>query len=87
MLRARVMDFRGPLEEIKVDNKLYFVEEPIEIMDRQVKKLKRSWIPLSRFDGIHEEELNLLGSEKINSNPSTHTLLPPHRLLSSLVEL
>nr|GEY28394.1 reverse transcriptase domain-containing protein [Tanacetum cinerariifolium] len=29
-----------PLEEIKVDNKLYFVEEPVEIIDRQVKKLK-----------------------------------------------
>nr|GEW41852.1 retrotransposon protein, putative, Ty3-gypsy subclass [Tanacetum cinerariifolium] len=26
--------------------------------------------PLSRFDGIHDEELNLLGSEKINSKPS-----------------
>nr|GFD12180.1 putative reverse transcriptase domain-containing protein [Tanacetum cinerariifolium] len=34
------------LEEIKVDDKLYFVEEPVEIVDRQVKKLKRSWIPI-----------------------------------------
>ncbi|GJS11313.1 putative reverse transcriptase domain-containing protein [Tanacetum coccineum] len=39
-------DVQVPLEEIKVDNKLYFVEEPVEIMDRQVKKLKRSWIPI-----------------------------------------
>nr|GFA29634.1 putative reverse transcriptase domain-containing protein [Tanacetum cinerariifolium] len=31
-----------PLEEIKIDGKLRFVEEPIEIMDREVKKLKRS---------------------------------------------
>ncbi|GJV39805.1 putative reverse transcriptase domain-containing protein, partial [Tanacetum coccineum] len=31
---------------LKVDDKLYFVEEPIEIVDRQVKKLKRSWIPI-----------------------------------------
>ncbi|GJX18293.1 hypothetical protein Tco_0219125 [Tanacetum coccineum] len=37
-------DVQVPLEEIKVDDKLYFVEEPVEIMDRQVKKLKRSWI-------------------------------------------
>ncbi|GKF80261.1 hypothetical protein Tco_0238863 [Tanacetum coccineum] len=29
-----------PLEEIKIDDKLRFVEEPIEIMDREVKKLK-----------------------------------------------
>ncbi|GJR12680.1 putative reverse transcriptase domain-containing protein [Tanacetum coccineum] len=31
-----------PLEEIKIDDKLHFVEEPIGIMDREVKKLKRS---------------------------------------------
>ncbi|GJZ28850.1 reverse transcriptase domain-containing protein [Tanacetum coccineum] len=33
-------------KEIKVDKTLCFVEEPIEIMDRKVKKLKRSWIPI-----------------------------------------
>nr|GFC55328.1 putative reverse transcriptase domain-containing protein [Tanacetum cinerariifolium] len=35
-----------PLDEVKVDNKLRFVEEPIEILDRGVKKLKRRWIPI-----------------------------------------
>ncbi|GJZ90258.1 putative reverse transcriptase domain-containing protein [Tanacetum coccineum] len=35
-----------PLEEIKVDKTLHFVEEPEEIMDREVKKLKRSRIPI-----------------------------------------
>ncbi|GJX73572.1 hypothetical protein Tco_0312167 [Tanacetum coccineum] len=39
-------DLQGPLEEIKIDDKLYFVEEPVEIVDRNMKKLKRSWIPL-----------------------------------------
>nr|GEU28623.1 hypothetical protein [Tanacetum cinerariifolium] len=34
-------DLQVPLEKIKVDDKLYFVEEPIEIIDRQVKKLKK----------------------------------------------
>ncbi|GJX31336.1 putative reverse transcriptase domain-containing protein [Tanacetum coccineum] len=33
-----------PLEEIRVDKTLHFVEEPEEIMDRKVKKLKRSRI-------------------------------------------
>nr|GFD15374.1 putative reverse transcriptase domain-containing protein [Tanacetum cinerariifolium] len=28
------------------DEKMYFIEEPIEIVDRQIKKLKRSWIPI-----------------------------------------
>nr|GEZ53492.1 hypothetical protein [Tanacetum cinerariifolium] len=35
-----------PLDEVKVDDKLHFVEEPIEILDRGVKKLKQRWIPI-----------------------------------------
>ncbi|GJY01079.1 putative reverse transcriptase domain-containing protein [Tanacetum coccineum] len=35
-----------PLDEIKVDKTLCFVEEPVEIMDREVKSLKRSRILL-----------------------------------------
>ncbi|GJS48000.1 hypothetical protein Tco_0598121 [Tanacetum coccineum] len=30
-----------PLDEIKVDKTLHFVEEPIDIMDREIRKLKR----------------------------------------------
>nr|GEX26323.1 putative reverse transcriptase domain-containing protein [Tanacetum cinerariifolium] len=39
-------DLQVLLEEIKIDDKLYFAKEPVEIVDRQVKKLKRSWIPI-----------------------------------------
>nr|GEY44874.1 putative reverse transcriptase domain, ribonuclease H-like domain, aspartic peptidase domain protein [Tanacetum cinerariifolium] len=35
-----------PLDEIEIDENLYFVEEPIEIVERDVKKLKRRRIPL-----------------------------------------
>ncbi|GJT87452.1 putative reverse transcriptase domain-containing protein [Tanacetum coccineum] len=35
-----------PLNEIKIEQTLCFVEEPLEIMDREVKSLKRSRIPL-----------------------------------------
>ncbi|GKA69826.1 putative reverse transcriptase domain-containing protein [Tanacetum coccineum] len=35
-----------PLDEIHIDDKLYFVEEPVEIMDREVKRLKKSRIPI-----------------------------------------
>nr|GEU62024.1 reverse transcriptase domain-containing protein [Tanacetum cinerariifolium] len=35
-----------PLEGIRIDDKLQFVEEPIEIIEREIKRLKRSWIPL-----------------------------------------
>ncbi|GJS85077.1 putative reverse transcriptase domain-containing protein [Tanacetum coccineum] len=30
-----------PLEEIQLDDKLHFIEEPVEIMDREVKQLKQ----------------------------------------------
>nr|GFC13477.1 putative reverse transcriptase domain-containing protein [Tanacetum cinerariifolium] len=39
-------DAQIPLEEIKVDENMCFVEEPIEIVERDVKKLKRQRIPL-----------------------------------------
>nr|GEW87618.1 reverse transcriptase domain-containing protein [Tanacetum cinerariifolium] len=35
-----------PLDEIHIDDKLHFVEEPVEIMDREVKWLKQTRIPI-----------------------------------------
>ncbi|GKA42078.1 putative reverse transcriptase domain-containing protein [Tanacetum coccineum] len=35
-----------PLDGLHIDDKLYFVEEPVEIMDREVKQLKQSCIPI-----------------------------------------
>ncbi|GKA43727.1 putative reverse transcriptase domain-containing protein [Tanacetum coccineum] len=35
-----------PLEEIQLDDKLHFIEEPVEIMDQEVKQLKQSRIPI-----------------------------------------
>ncbi|GJX91987.1 putative reverse transcriptase domain-containing protein [Tanacetum coccineum] len=35
-----------PLEELRVDDKLYFVEEPVEVMNCEIKQLKRSRIPI-----------------------------------------
>ncbi|GKD97287.1 putative reverse transcriptase domain-containing protein [Tanacetum coccineum] len=35
-----------PLEEIHIDDKLNFVEESVEIVDREVKRLKQSRIPI-----------------------------------------
>ncbi|GKF98802.1 putative reverse transcriptase domain-containing protein, partial [Tanacetum coccineum] len=39
-------DVQVPLDEIEIDENLHFVEEPIEIVERDVKKLKRRRIPL-----------------------------------------
>ncbi|GKD00202.1 hypothetical protein Tco_1170476, partial [Tanacetum coccineum] len=33
-----------PLDEIQIDDKIYFIEEPVEIMDHEVKGLKQSRI-------------------------------------------
>ncbi|KAD2805364.1 hypothetical protein E3N88_38741 [Mikania micrantha] len=33
-----------PLEEIQIDEQLHFIVEPVEIMEREVKRLKRSRI-------------------------------------------
>ncbi|KAD4586093.1 hypothetical protein E3N88_23694 [Mikania micrantha] len=38
-----------PLKEIQVDEKLQFREEPVEVMDREVKVLKRSRIPIVKI--------------------------------------
>ncbi|GJS25083.1 hypothetical protein Tco_0453715 [Tanacetum coccineum] len=47
-----------PLEEIQLDDKLHFAEEPVEIIVE---------FPLSKFDGIHHEVRNSLRNEKITS--------------------
>ncbi|GKA52924.1 hypothetical protein Tco_0746239 [Tanacetum coccineum] len=58
-----------PLDEIKVDKTLRFVEEPIEIMDREIKKLKRRKIALVKvrwnskhgpeFTWEHEDQMGI----------------------------
>nr|GEY37775.1 reverse transcriptase domain-containing protein [Tanacetum cinerariifolium] len=35
-----------PLEEVQLDDKFHFIEEPVEIMDREVKQLKQIRIPI-----------------------------------------
>ncbi|GKE61907.1 putative reverse transcriptase domain-containing protein, partial [Tanacetum coccineum] len=39
-------DVQVPLDEIEIDENLRFIEEPIEIVERDVKKLKQRRIPL-----------------------------------------
>ncbi|GJR69891.1 reverse transcriptase domain-containing protein [Tanacetum coccineum] len=34
------------MKELRLDDKIYFMEEPVEIMDREVKQLKQSRIPI-----------------------------------------
>ncbi|GKA88225.1 putative reverse transcriptase domain-containing protein [Tanacetum coccineum] len=58
-----------PLDEIKVDKTLCFVKEPVEIMDREIKKLKRRKITLVKvrwnskcgpeFTWEHEDQMRI----------------------------
>ncbi|GJV01119.1 putative reverse transcriptase domain-containing protein [Tanacetum coccineum] len=38
-------DIVVPMDEIQLDVKLHMIEEPVEVVDREVKRLKQSWIP------------------------------------------
>ncbi|GJT59930.1 putative reverse transcriptase domain-containing protein [Tanacetum coccineum] len=69
-----------PLDGLHFDDKLKFVEEPVKIVDREVKQLKRSHIPLVKFDGTPREVLSLHGNARINSGRNTHiSAQRPHR--------
>ncbi|GJW43247.1 putative reverse transcriptase domain-containing protein [Tanacetum coccineum] len=58
-----------PLDEIKVDKTLCFVEEPVEIMDREIRKLKRKKVVLVKvrwnskrgpvFTWEHEDQMRI----------------------------
>ncbi|GJU18885.1 hypothetical protein Tco_1146851 [Tanacetum coccineum] len=64
------------LEEIQADDKLHFIEEPMEIMYQEVKRLKQSRIPIvkDRWNSRRGPELH--GSVKINSTASIRTSSP-----------
>ncbi|GJZ59479.1 putative reverse transcriptase domain-containing protein [Tanacetum coccineum] len=56
-------DVQVPLDEIEIDENLRFVEEPIEIVERDVKKLKRRRIPLVKVLLRNSPaELSILGT-------------------------
>ncbi|GJR26469.1 putative nucleotidyltransferase, ribonuclease H [Tanacetum coccineum] len=49
-----------PLEEVKIDDKLHFVEKPMEIIDREVKKLKRVRFLLKILNEINSTNIALV---------------------------
>ncbi|GJW20252.1 putative reverse transcriptase domain-containing protein [Tanacetum coccineum] len=59
-----------PLDEIKVDKTLHFVEEPVEIMDREIKSLKCSKISLVkvRWNSKHGLEFTWEREDYMKSN-------------------
>ncbi|GKA25517.1 hypothetical protein Tco_0711626, partial [Tanacetum coccineum] len=54
-----------PLDEIRFDTKLNFVEDPVEILEKELKKLKRSRIAIVRVRWNSNVALNSRGNVKI----------------------
>ncbi|GJV74071.1 putative reverse transcriptase domain-containing protein [Tanacetum coccineum] len=71
-----------PFDEVRIDEKLHFIEEPIEIMDREVKQLKQSRIPIVkvRWNSIDDTPFNLasevISDHEPEQNESSITFSP-----------
>ncbi|GJU42548.1 hypothetical protein Tco_1195505 [Tanacetum coccineum] len=48
-----------PKKELRLDDKLNFVEEPVEIVDPEVKQLKQSHIPIIKIKEDQEKSLSI----------------------------
>ena len=70
-----------PLKELTIDEQLHFVEEPVEITDRDVKVLKNTRIPLVRvrwnsrrgpeFTWEREDQMKLKYPQLFKNNATT----------------
>ncbi|GKC30827.1 putative reverse transcriptase domain-containing protein [Tanacetum coccineum] len=56
-----------PLDGLHFDDKLQFVEEPVEIMDREVKQLRRSHVPIFKvaFDLLRDALSAIFGLSEL----------------------
>nr|GEU48667.1 putative reverse transcriptase domain-containing protein [Tanacetum cinerariifolium] len=59
-----------PIKELWFDDKLNFVEEPVEIMDREVKHLKQSHIPIVK--GCYNFKMDRLARLYLNELVARH---------------
>nr|GEZ62145.1 putative reverse transcriptase domain-containing protein [Tanacetum cinerariifolium] len=59
-----------PLDEVQLDDKLHFVKEPVEIMDREVKWLKHSRIPIVKVRGTRGVDRSLHGNVRTSLEAS-----------------
>ncbi|GJS51095.1 hypothetical protein Tco_0624457 [Tanacetum coccineum] len=63
------------LEEIQVDDKLHFIEEPVEIIDREIKELKRSHITIIKVMAILVISISSDSSEDSVGTPAGRVIL------------
>nr|GEW92981.1 hypothetical protein [Tanacetum cinerariifolium] len=63
-----------PLDKIKIDDKLYFVEKSVEIMDRKVKRLNQSRIPIVKMVGCEVASVSATTSHVDTAPPPPDTI-------------
>ncbi|GJZ26553.1 hypothetical protein Tco_0570806 [Tanacetum coccineum] len=73
-----------PIKELRLDDKLNFVEELVEIMDREVKQLKQSRIPIVKDISPHkntetsiESPISISLSSSVGSSSPVRSTTPP----------
>ncbi|GJR36687.1 putative reverse transcriptase domain-containing protein [Tanacetum coccineum] len=74
-----------PIKELQLDDKLNFVEEPVEVMDREIKQLKRSHIPIVkvRWNSKRGPEFTWEREDKIRANiPILFSIITSHLIKS-----
>ncbi|GJW86887.1 reverse transcriptase domain-containing protein [Tanacetum coccineum] len=67
-----------PMKELRLDDKLNFVEEPVEIMDREVKQLKQSHIPKVQSKMETPKETRIYMEREEQFVPSIHIFFKHH---------
>nr|GEV98797.1 putative reverse transcriptase domain-containing protein [Tanacetum cinerariifolium] len=70
-----------PLDELHIDDKLHFFEEPVEIMDREIKRLRQSRIPIIkvRWNSNSHSRVDLPNGDAVSHHSITYLLhLPRH---------
>ncbi|GJY83655.1 putative reverse transcriptase domain-containing protein [Tanacetum coccineum] len=64
-----------PLDEIHIDEKLNFIEESVEIMDRKVKRLKQSRIPIVKTMAASAIAISSDSSDESVGSPPSRVIL------------
>nr|GFC67137.1 putative reverse transcriptase domain-containing protein [Tanacetum cinerariifolium] len=69
-----------PLDYLHFDDKLQFVEKPVEIMDREVKRLRNSRVPIVKVRWNSRRGPEFTWEREDELRRSIHTSSPrPHR--------
>nr|GEY93786.1 putative reverse transcriptase domain-containing protein [Tanacetum cinerariifolium] len=74
------------LDEVHIYDKLRFVEEPVEVMDREVKRLKKSRIPIFKIRWNSRRDL-LVVQEFLEVFPEDLPSIPPTRQVEFRIDL